>query len=96
MEDASSMVVHFVLLTENHYSSVDGPDFTQQQGQGELEATDSTVGGLTSRRQPECKNKSETTIIDISAGYSLIYSKYVQLYNLSFMQTLAPLSMFKC
>lgn len=59
-------------------------------------ATDSTMGGLTSRRQLEYKNKTKTTIIDISAGYSLIHSKYVQFNNLSFMQTLAPLSMFGC
>lgn len=79
-----------------HHSSVDDPDFTQRRGQDELEATDSTVGGPTSRRQPEYKDKTKTTIIDISAGYSLIHSKYVQFNNLSFMQTLAPLSTFEC
>lgn len=78
------------------HSSVNDPGFTREQGQGELEAADSTVGGLTSRRQPEHRNKTKTTIIDISAGYSLIHSKYVQFNNLSFMQTLAPLSMFEC
>lgn len=79
-----------------HHSSADDPDFTQQQGPGELEATDSSVGGLTSRRQPEYKTKTNTAIIDISAGYSLIHSKCVQFNNLSFMQTLAPLSTFEC
>lgn len=78
------------------HPSVYDPDFTQRQGQGELEETDSNVGGLTSRRQPEYKNKTKTTIIDISAGYSSIHSKYVQFNNLSFMQTLAPLSTFEC
>lgn len=39
----------------------------------------------------EGKNKSKTTIIDLSAVDSLIHSKYVPFNNLSFMQTLAPL-----
>lgn len=85
---------HFGLLY--HHSAVDDPDFTQQRGQGELEAMDSTVGGLTNRRQPTYKNQTKTTIIDISAGYSLTHSKYVQFNNLSFMQTLAPLSASEC
>lgn len=100
LEDASNMVVqkaetqNFLRLLY-HHSSVDDPNFTQWQGQGELEATDATVGGLTNRRQPEYKNKTKTTIIDISEGYSVIHSKYVQFNNLSFMQTLAPLSTFE-
>lgn len=52
----------------------------------------STVGGLTRRIQTKYMNK---TIIDISVRYSLIHSKYVKLNNLSFIQTLVPLSTFE-
>lgn len=79
-----------------HYSSADDRYFTQREGQGEQEATHSTVGGLTFRIIPKYKSKTKTTIIDISAGYPSIHSKYVQFNNLSFMQTLVRLSAFEC